>query len=314
MIVWGGNQPGGGRYNPKTDKWSAVSTSGAPENAWSSSAVWTGKEMVVFGGGTNGGPTNDGGRYNPSTDTWSPLSTINRPTGRTYHTATWTGAQMILLGGDDSSGIPAGDAFTYDPASDVWAKWNANTFIRESQFDSHCAAWTGSTVIAWGGRDTSGALINTGLIFDPQNKGTIAALAPAGAPTARSDMRCVWSGTQLIMWGGSGSGGAVATGGRTRSSGTAGWDALPTSPLAARDRHSMIWTGADVIMYGGIGSGSTPFADGARYSPSSNTWTAIASYTPGRYLQTTVWTGQEMIIWGGSDANENVQTGARYVP
>ena len=270
--------------------------------------------MIVFGGGQNAGPTDAGGRYNPSTDKWLPLPTTGRPAARSYHTAVWSGAQMILAGGTGSSG-QAGDAFTYDPVSNAWAKWNPNTRISEAPRDSHCAVWTGSTMILWGGYDSTSTLSNTGDVFDPQNRGTIGALPTAGSvPSARVYTPCVWTGTQLIAWGGDGPSAYLGDGGRTRSSGTPGWDALPTSPLAARGNHSMIWTGTDAIIYGGSTPSSSTSADGARYNPSTNTWTAIASYSPGREGQTAVWTGQEMIIWGGDDGNLNVQTGARYVP
>jgi hypothetical protein len=43
-------------------------------------AVWTGTEMIVWGG-TNA-PTNTGGRYNPSTDSWTATSTTNAPSAR----------------------------------------------------------------------------------------------------------------------------------------------------------------------------------------------------------------------------------------
>jgi N-acetylneuraminic acid mutarotase len=310
MLVWGGNAEGGARYNPRTDTWSAISSTNAPEAAWHSSAVWTGTELIVFGGGQNAGPTDAGGRYNPSTNQWTALPA--GPAKRAYHTAVWTGQQMILAGGTASGGTQVGDAFTYDPASNAWAKWNSSSFVREAQRDSHCAVWTGSAMILWGGHDSTQTVSNTGEVYDPQNKGNITALSTAGSvPSPRASVPCVWTGTQLITWGGFG----LANGGRTRTS-TAGWDALATSPLGARDSHSMVWTGTDVIIWGGIKpDGINPYTDGARYNPATNTWTAIASYSAGRGGHTAVWTGQEMIIWGGFDASgNNVQTGARYVP
>ena len=54
MIVWGGcNDSGslntGGRYNPSTDSWTATSTTNAPAGRVHT-AVWTGSEMIVWGG------------------------------------------------------------------------------------------------------------------------------------------------------------------------------------------------------------------------------------------------------------------------
>ena len=43
-------------------------------------AVWTGSEMIVWGGFDSGTSyLNTGGRYNPSTDSWTATSTTNAP-------------------------------------------------------------------------------------------------------------------------------------------------------------------------------------------------------------------------------------------
>ena len=40
----------GGRYNPGTDTWTATSTTNAPAARAFHTAVWTGSEMIVWGG------------------------------------------------------------------------------------------------------------------------------------------------------------------------------------------------------------------------------------------------------------------------
>ena len=58
MIVWGGysnSSPyylnSGGRYDPTTDTWVATSMgANAPSRRMRHTAVWTGKEMIVWGG------------------------------------------------------------------------------------------------------------------------------------------------------------------------------------------------------------------------------------------------------------------------
>ena len=83
------------------DTWAATSTAGAPAAREYHTAVWTGSEMIVWGGwGAGPGPVlNTGGRYNPSTDSWAATSTTNAPHARTDHTAVWTGTEMIIWGG-----------------------------------------------------------------------------------------------------------------------------------------------------------------------------------------------------------------------
>jgi N-acetylneuraminic acid mutarotase len=111
MIIWGGSYVfidthylnTGGRYNPNTDSWTATSITDAPEARTTHTAVWTGNEMIVWGGqaGLISHYFNTGGRYDPSTDTWTATSTNNVPDGRYRQTAVWTddGNEMIVWGG-----------------------------------------------------------------------------------------------------------------------------------------------------------------------------------------------------------------------
>jgi len=67
-----------------------------------------------------------------------------------------------------------------------------------------------------------------------------------------------------------------------------------------------------MIGWGGIGT--QYFNTGGRYDPTLNTWTAISTTNAptARAYHTAVWTGGEMIVWGGSGDSGNLNTGARY--
>src|SRR5256885_3207979 len=82
------------------DSWTATSTLNAPDGREFHTAVWTGTEMIVWGG-YNGSALNTGGTYAPSTDSWTGTTTTNAPSARSNHTAVWTGTQMIIWGGAD---------------------------------------------------------------------------------------------------------------------------------------------------------------------------------------------------------------------
>jgi N-acetylneuraminic acid mutarotase len=110
MIVWGGNDSTGppvpyastgGRYDPSADTWLATNTAGAPTGRTFHTAVWTGSEMLVWGGALSNpaGPTATGSRYNPSTDSWSAITLFNAPSARSGHAAVWTGSLMLIWGG-----------------------------------------------------------------------------------------------------------------------------------------------------------------------------------------------------------------------
>jgi hypothetical protein len=78
MIVWGGTNGSayfndGARYDPVADSWEAVATAGAPVARAAHTAVWSGTEMIVWGGCSGSFCTtkfNSGGRYNPTTNSW----------------------------------------------------------------------------------------------------------------------------------------------------------------------------------------------------------------------------------------------------
>ena len=84
------------------DTWTAIS--GQPDARHSHTAVWTGNEMIIWGGEVfNFIFFSTGGRYNPGTDSWTPTSGVNAPTARSAHTAVWTGTEMIVWGGYDGT-------------------------------------------------------------------------------------------------------------------------------------------------------------------------------------------------------------------
>ncbi len=105
MIIWGGNDgynpiatfKSGGLYDPATNTWTPTSTTNAPTGRGGVSAVWTGKKMIVWGGG-NGSFFNSGGIYDPESDTWTATSTTNAPEARSYQSAFWTGSKMLIWG------------------------------------------------------------------------------------------------------------------------------------------------------------------------------------------------------------------------
>jgi len=78
------------------DAWTAMSTTGAPSARFAHTAVWTGSEMIIWGGSDGSNALNTGGRYNPATDTWGATSIT---VARGSHTAVWTGSEMIIWGG-----------------------------------------------------------------------------------------------------------------------------------------------------------------------------------------------------------------------
>ena len=102
------------------DTWTATSTTSAPDGRYDHTAVWTGSEMIVWGGHNGTSYVNTGGRYNPTTDSWTATSTTNAPAARGEgHTAVWTGSEMIVWGGAGNAGV-LNTGGRYNPSTNSW--------------------------------------------------------------------------------------------------------------------------------------------------------------------------------------------------
>jgi len=303
MIVWGGQTNStrlntGGRYNPATDSWTPTSTDNAPSARYAHSAVWTGGEMIVWAG-YDGSYVNTGGRYNPATDSWAPTNIVNAPTGRRYHTAVWTGSEMIVWGGGAMGYLNTGGR--YNPATDGWAP--TNTTNAPTARVSHTAVWTGSEMIIWGGEGNSGRLNTGGRYYPGMDSWT--ATSTTDAPSPRGVHTAVWTGNEMIIWGG-----YPALGGLNDSDTQQAQFATPigtaTAKAVPRPSPSANMVGS-AEPSGKFSPTPTPTGtpspgNGGRYDPNMDTWraTSMTDAPNARWIHTAVWTGSEMIIWGGT--------------
>ena len=288
--------------------WTATSTTNAPSARAAHTAVWTGSEMIVWGGTDGQGNfLNTGARYNPTTDSWMPTSTINAPSGRDFHTAIWTGSEMIVWGGTSLGGTGG----RYNPTTDSWMP--TSTINVPLAGLGHTAVWTGSEMIVWGGYLFQPGFLNTGGRYNPSTD-TWTATSTTNAPAGRWRHTAVWTANKMIVWGGSGEAGLLNTGGRYNP-GTDSW--TPTSTANApvdRESHTAVLTESEMVIWGG--RGINYFNTGGRYNADSDSWTAtsITNAPAGRNGHTAISTDSEMVVWGGFDGTNVLNTGGRYNP
>jgi hypothetical protein len=82
--------------------------------------AWTGRELIGWGGGCCGDVSDDGSAYNPETKTWRKLAPA--PVGgQQSPVGAWTGHELVILSGRSPDGDRVEGA-AYDPATDTWRR------------------------------------------------------------------------------------------------------------------------------------------------------------------------------------------------
>jgi N-acetylneuraminic acid mutarotase len=320
VIVWAGaGTDPGKRYDWTTDTWTTISALNAPSPRRGFAAVSAGTRMLVWGGSAavpDGPLLADGGIYDPVSDAWTAMSIVGAPVARTDHTAVWAGNRMVVWGGVDSDGSLLNDGGRFDPLTNAWSP--LSTTGAPSPRISHAAVSSGTSMLIWGGSDASASRIATGGRYDAGTD-TWTSMSTVNAPSRRFDPVAVWAGDRMIVWGGGGGAQVLNTGGRYDPL-TDSW--TPTSvgsTLVGRASHSAIWTGSRMIVWGGWNQIDAEYrlASGGRYDPATDTWspTSRLGAPAGRSDHAAVWTGNEMIIWGGQGESVGTpDTGGRYDP
>lgn len=272
LIVWGyADGPSADSFDgamramafaPATQTWHVLPPPPI-EGLIQATPVWTGREMLVWGGNINGADVPlQAAAYNPSSNTWRTL-----PPGplkaREDPVAVWTGREMIIWGGfpgDDAQGA------AFDPVTGVWRVLPPSGL---STRELASVVWTGRRLIVWSG-STSSAEGADGATYDPVAN-TWQPIAPAPVE-GRHLASAVWTGTRMIVWGGQ----SYAGGRRTFADGasydpaTNTWSLLPASHITSRWGPVAAWIDGEMLVVGGYG----PARPGASSEPSlSDAWT-----------------------------------------
>lgn len=111
--------------------WRSMAT-GPLEPRTDPAAVWTGTEMLVFGGfGAGGRSFLDGAAYEPGADRWRPMARYPYPASGLWASglATWTGTELLVFLRPSDVQRWDWDLVAYDPATDRWRR------LLEGRFD-----------------------------------------------------------------------------------------------------------------------------------------------------------------------------------
>jgi hypothetical protein len=287
----------------------------APLSAWSGaslpSAVWTGAEMIVWGGMNS----TQGAGYDPVRDAWTPIAdpSVALPYFSSVYlgAVVWTGEEMLVWGGRDVNGQTPIQGAAYDPATDAWRTMATDGAPSGRTWD--VAVWTGTAMVVWGGSSytptnpPSYTSDDDGASYDPV-RDRWRPISSAGAPPGRSGATAVWTGSVMVVWGGGDAHGLFGDGGVYDPSADRWSPVASEGAPAARENHTAVWTGSEMIVWGGS-DGTRALVDGAAYSPSTNHWRALSTRGAPGASGGAVWTGKQMLVWGGSDPTQ-IQGGA----
>ena len=137
---------------------------------------------------------------------------------------------------------------------------------------------------------------------DPAVVGTWQAFTePAPALSRRYLQHMVWTGREVLIWGGGSDNSSFLNDGVRYEPASGRWQKMSDQGAPEpRNTGSAVWTGTEMIVWGGDTTGRR-LGDGGRYDPQTDSWkpVSMADAPAPRKSHAAVWTGREMIIWGG---------------
>ena len=273
-------------YNPTTDRWRWLPTSGSSRPREHFSVAWSGTEILVWGGisAADSSYLGDGYVYIPAIDTWAPLPSVAAPSARRDALAAWAGDRFVVWGGSDATG-PLNTGAEFFPATNSWSAIPPNPMSTPSPRVGASGAWTGHELLIWGGCRVFGAspadCYADGVRYTPSTRGWLP-MDTTGAPSPRTMYAEAWTGAEWLVWGG----GVFDLGTMTWSVLNDGarydpsldrWTAMPTAPIAGRYGASGVWTGVEFVVWGGSNGSGTLFGDGSRFDPAAGTWNVLSN-------------------------------------
>lgn len=184
-----------------------------------------------------------------------------------------------------------------------WYK-SLSTINPISSRNYHKAVWTGTKMIIWGGifSDVNGnTFLNDGKAYDPTNDVWLPITTPSFI-VGRTGHSAIWTGSKMIVWGGSNSTNGYLNDGAIYDPSADSWTTITTSNTPSiRGNHTSIWTGNKMIIWGG-NNNIVYLNDGKIYDLSTGTWSSISTLNAPSplFYHTSIWTGSKMIIWGGT--------------
>ncbi|MGH9280660.1 MAG: hypothetical protein ACRD12_21525 [Acidimicrobiales bacterium] len=188
-------------------------------------------------------------------------------------------------------------------------------------------AWTGREMLVWGGDSCEGACdpaaLRThadGAAYDPLADRWRS--LPVSPLSPRFGSLVAWTEREVVIWGGS-AGDDFLADGAAYDPDTNSWRLLAPSPLTARfgvppgtvAQVPGVWTGKELLVWGqgaGVEDPEPALPQGAGYEPGADIWRLLPTAPALPRIVDPVWTGKEMVVWGGQSGRQYFDDGAAY--
>lgn len=278
VVVWGGgNVQGnadfndGGRYDPLTNSWTPLPSTGAPAARRAAFGVWTGSRVLFVGGFTGSAPTPASSQihlYDPQTGAWTQGSSTAEPPSLLHPSIAFAAGDLHVYGGRPGGNGQAHDYYRYRVGDDAWAKLANGPNQRHSALGVH----DGASFVVWGGRMNQSLLAN-GKRTNPASQWVDLATAPAGfgaraAPWREHGHAVRVASSTVLLVGGVNTTGVVQKQAALCNTATDTWTELPAFGPHEHLFGVGVWTGSEFVLWGGLSAAPVaPTNTGVRLRP-----------------------------------------------
>lgn len=319
LFIFGGRDADGevldsaAIYELATDSWQVIASNAAtPSPRELATAVWTGSQVLVFGGRSASGTDYylSAALYDPTSGAWTRTSSSGVP--RAAATGGVSANEVVFWGGLTTGSAAAPGTSRYDRTSDTWRPASAQN--GPPGLLGASAAFGAESLFVYGGTDNTTRRDNA-YRYDLANDAWEA--LPRG-PKARSSAFGVFDGAAFYAWGGRDASVFMSDGALFDGSWTVMKSANAPSARCAPPRQSgwafALGTG-DVVFLAGQDENGDFLRDGGRYSSGAG-WAAIPAWPSGQDhgFGVAALVGQEIVVWAGADGNDPTATGERWAP
>jgi hypothetical protein len=202
----------------------------------------------------------------------------------------WTGRELLLWGGrPDGGDEPASGGFAFEPVDGTWRRLPDAPVGAEAFGDTPRPVWTGSEVLFY----------PAGFAFDPASD-TWRALPRAPHDPGYRQTAAVWTGSELVVFGGGEVDSETARQGAAYEPEADVWRSIAEAPIGL-NLVSAAWTGDEVLVFGSLlndrNIAETPNSVGAAYDPETDTWRELPPSDLSPQATSAVFAGDRLIAW-----------------